>query len=270
MKTKITLAFFASLLALFCVNYNNVSANAGGSPGGRSSSGGDSGNSCGQGGCHGGGHTTQSGIITTNIPSSGYVPGTTYTVGVAGTSGSGTKFGFELAAENSMNATAGTLAASSAREQVLANGHGTHTSTGNTGTSGSFGWSFNWTAPAAGTGNVKLSTAVLVANNNGTNSGDNTIVFNTTISENTSTTSVSELNATNTRLFPNPVVDYLNIQSQILSVYHVKVMNVEGKIVFDSPVFPIDKIDLSSLEKGIYFVVIKNDNSQFTQRIMKI
>ncbi len=271
MKTKITLGTFAILLALFFSSYNDVIANAGGSPGGRSSSGGDSGSSCGQGGCHGGGHTIQNGIITTNIPTSGYTPGMTYRINVAGTSGSGTKFGFEFAAENTSNATAGTLAAASAgsREQIRSNGHATHTSTGNSGVSGNFGWQLDWTAPVSGTGNVRFSSAVLVANNNGMNSGDATLIDSTIVSEAT-TTFISELNENNTKLYPNPVENNLNIFSENSKINRVLIFNVEGKIVLDAAINSVDQIDVSNLIKGVYFVTVKSDEAQFTQRILKM
>mgnify|MGYP000149910485 CR=1 FL=1 len=212
MKTKITLGTFAILLALFFTSYSDVVANSGGSPGGFSSSAGDSGNSCGQGGCHGGGHTLQAGIITTNIPAAGYTAGSTYRINIAGTSGTGSKFGFEFAAENSSNATAGTLTAAStgSREQIRSNGQATHTSSGNTGTMGNFGWQLDWVAPAAGSGSITFSTAVLVANNNGANSGDVTLRSNTTVSE-ASLTSVTKITPDNTKLYPNPIESHLNI-----------------------------------------------------------
>ena len=272
MKTKITLSLLTLFIAVFCYNYNSVIANSSGSPGGRSSSAGDMSSSCGQGGCHGGGHTTQAGIITTDIPAAGYTPGTVYRINVAGTSGTGTKFGFELAAENASNATAGTLvgASTGTREQIRSNGHATHTSTGNSGVAGNFGWQLDWTAPSAGTGSVTFSTAVLAANGNGTNSGDNTIIFNTTVTENSPTLSVSELTESNTNLYPNPVVDYLSINSQVLTTNTISVMNLEGKVVIEATLFPVDRIDLSSLDKGIYLITVKNENSQITKKIMKL
>lgn len=220
----------------------------------------------------GGGHTIQNGFITTNIPVSGYTPGMTYRINVAGTSGSGAKFGFELAAENTSNATAGTLvgASTGSREQIRSNGHATHTTAGNTGVGGNFGWQLDWTAPSAGTGSIKFSTAVLVANGNGTNSGDNTIIFSTSVNENSPSTSISELSESNTHFYPNPVVDYLSINTQVLTTNTIRVMNIEGKVVLETSVFPKDRINLSSLEKGIYFVIVKNNSSQFTKKIMKL
>lgn len=271
MKTKITLGTFVILLALFFTSYSDVIANSGGAPGGNSSSAGDNGNSCGQGGCHGGGHTLQAGIITTDIPMAGYTAGTTYRINVAGTSGTGSKFGFEFAAENASNATAGTLTAAStgSREQILSNGQATHTSSGNTGVMGNFGWQLDWVAPASGSGLITFSTAVLVANNNGANSGDATIRFSTSVDE-ASITSVNEITSDNTKLYPNPIENHLNIFSDNTAVNYLTVMNVEGKIVFESSISSVDRVDLSQLNKGIYFATVKSDKANFTQRVIKL
>ncbi len=271
MKTKITLGTFAILLALFFTSYSDVIANSGGSSGGFSSSAGDNGNSCGQGGCHGGGHTLQAGMITTNIPAAGYTAGMTYRINVAGTSGTGTKFGFELAAENASNATAGTLspASTGSREQIRSNGQATHTASGNIGTMGNFGWQLDWVAPATGSGTITFSAAVLVANSNGTNSGDATLRSNTTVNEST-ITSVTEITADNTKLYPNPIENHLNIFSNNSAVNYLTVMNVEGKIVFETTISSVDRVDLSQLKKGIYFVTVKSDKANFTQRVIKL
>ena len=268
MKTKIALLSFLSLLTLLLLDANNLIAKNGGSPGGRSSSGGDFGASCGQGGCHGGGHITQNGIITTNIPSRGYTPGSSYTIVVAGTSGSGSKFGFELAAENSINSTAGTLVNSSVREKVLTNGHATHTSAGNTGTAGNFGWTLNWTAPVSGTGAVTFSTAVIVANGNNATSGDSTRVFSITLQEST-TTNINETELSNTKLFPIPVVNYLNISSELKTQIEFSLFNMEGKLLANSQLNPIDKIDLTRIGKGFYFVVLTAGEAKFVKKIIK-
>lgn len=270
MKTKITLGTFAILLALFFTSYSDVIANAGGSPGGRSSSGGDMGGSCGQGGCHGGGHTATPGIIVTDsIPAAGYTPGMTYRIGVAGTSGTSSKFGFELAAENAANATAGTFASIDARTQILTNGHATHTNAGNSGVMGAFGWQLNWTAPAAGTGTVTFSAAVLVANNNGTNSGDATIINSRTVNEATTTT-LTELGANNTKLYPNPIGDNLNIYSEDNTVNQITILTMEGKLMYESAINSVDQIDVSFMNKGMYFVTVRNNGSQYTTRMIKL
>jgi len=118
-----------------------------GAPAGYTGSPGD-GNNCTS--CHGGTATTSAGWITSNVPASGYVPGTTYQVTATNSlSGSG-KYGFEVSPQNASGTQLGTLIAGTG-SQLVGNGkYVTHTNA----TIANNSWTFNWTAPAAGTGDV--------------------------------------------------------------------------------------------------------------------
>lgn len=272
MKGKITLLALGTLAGtMLLINSNNLVANGGGAPGGNSSSGGDSGNSCGQGGCHGGGHTvSSSALIVTDIPGSGYIPGNTYNVTVTGVDGGYSKFGFELAAEDGSNNTAGTLAASlSGREQLRGNGHLTHTISGTTGASGNFGWNGTWVAPTAGTGTVTFSTSVLFADGNGGNSGDSTVVSSITVSEDL-TASISDISQIKANVFPNPVVEELNIKVDVTDYVFYQLFNANGKLVkkFQSNT-ELTTISLSELKSGTYFLHAHSSEASFVKLIQK-
>lgn len=100
--------------------------------------------------CHGGTATTTAGLITTNIPASGYVPGQTYSITANNTlTGSG-KYGFEVSPQNAAGTQLGTLAAGSGSKLVGGTKYVTHSNANST----THTWTFNWTAPAAGTGDV--------------------------------------------------------------------------------------------------------------------
>lgn len=136
--------------------------------------------------CHSGTATATTTVatITTNIPASGYVPGTTYTVTATATYAGKTKFGFEVSPQNSAGTKLGTLInTGTATKLVGTSKYVTHTSAGTTGTTGSHTWSFNWTAPAAGSGPVTFYGSFLVTNANGSTSGDLTYTTNTTVTE---------------------------------------------------------------------------------------
>jgi hypothetical protein len=99
--------------------------------------------------CHGNA-SAASGWITSNIPASGYVPGTTYQV-TATNSGSGSgKYGFELSPQNNSGQLLGTLAPGTNSKLVGSGKWITHSTSSNSVSS----WTFNWTAPVAGTGSV--------------------------------------------------------------------------------------------------------------------
>jgi len=99
--------------------------------------------------CHGGSATTQSGIITSNVPSQGYTGGSTYTITVT-LSGSGNK-GFEVSPQDPSGNLLGTLTAGSGNKLVGSGKYCTHSSVvgGSSAT-----WNFTWTAPVVGTGSV--------------------------------------------------------------------------------------------------------------------
>lgn len=118
----------------------------GGSPGGYSGSPLD-GKNCTH--CHTGTPTTIEGIITSNIDSLGYVPGSNYTITVS-VPGSGLK-GFEVSPLNTANQKTGTLTAGIESRLVNSGISVTHSITSG---SDPAVWTFQWKAPVIGTGNV--------------------------------------------------------------------------------------------------------------------
>ncbi|MEW6467909.1 MAG: choice-of-anchor V domain-containing protein [Bacteroidota bacterium] len=213
MLKKITLSLISlSVFAGLCIydasgrlSISNVS----GAPTGRTGSPGDGNNTC--GGCHTGtAVTTASGLITSNIPLSGYLPGQTYTI-TASITGSGTRYGFQATAEKSGGTKVGTLIATNTTEtqtQGVPVRWITHKTAGTTGTGGKT-WTFNWTAPALGTGAVTFYAAFNRANNNGTSAGDVIVKSTLTVQEDPSAgfAEYDEKNAV--RIFPNPAADHL-------------------------------------------------------------
>ncbi len=100
--------------------------------------------------CHTGTASNVSGWITSNIPAEGYLPGHTYQITATNNiTGSG-KYGFEVSPQNNSGALLGTLAAGSNNQLVGNNKYVTHVSASSSLNS----WTFSWTAPVAGTGNV--------------------------------------------------------------------------------------------------------------------
>lgn len=101
---QITLNFMNRKLLLFLVvglaftlfgAFETMNPN--GAPAGMTGSPGD-GDNCTS--CHGGTATTTASLITSNIPASGYIPGTTYTITATNSlTGSG-KMGFEVSPQN--------------------------------------------------------------------------------------------------------------------------------------------------------------------------
>ena len=184
MKKSLLLIPIAIALAIFF--YPTISnSKVDGSPGSKTNSPMDGQNCT---GCHSG--TINSGIgnieITTNIPTSGYSTGSTYTITLTGIQASCTKFGFELTAENAMLGKAGTFLITNSTETKFADGTNntavTHKTAGNSGNT-TKSWSMDWTASTNISGSTIFYAALLFANNNGNWNGDNTFTTSLTVNE---------------------------------------------------------------------------------------
>lgn len=211
-------------------NSNGPDSNRTGAPG-------SSGN-CGA--CHGNNADATANIsieISDNgTPVSQYVPGKTYDLNLKAT-GNSSKIGFQLTLINSSNKTAGsitntpsgTTVQNSAGQQYW--GHSTP---------GSGNWSAKWTAPAAGTGDVRIFACLVLSNSNGNNGGDYVNTVNTLLTEE----STNSINTTQKHhvSFVNPVGSILTFKN---TVKNVVIWNNQGKVVKKFQIgneFPTDDI----------------------------
>ncbi|WP_303315181.1 T9SS type A sorting domain-containing protein [Flavivirga abyssicola] len=81
----------------------------------------------------------------------------------------------------------------------------------------------------------------------------------------TGTLSTEKNTLTDTKLYPNPVNDILNISS-VTTIDHVSVYNMLGKEVVRTK---YSSVDVSGLSSGVYIVKINSDNKVLTKRIIK-
>lgn len=128
---------------------NPAMSNPDGAPAGRTGSPGDGGNTCSASSCHSGTPTAATGIISSNVPQTGYIPGTTYTITI-NTSGSGKK-GFQVSPQKVDGTLLGSLIAGSGNKVIGGGKYVTHTAAIS---STNAQWTFSWKAPIAGTGDV--------------------------------------------------------------------------------------------------------------------
>jgi len=145
---KIVLSLFLSFVVFSVFNLlsPNAISNPTGAPAGNTGSPSD-GTTCAES-CHGGSAVTQAGLITSNIPTAGYTPGTTYTI-TASISGTGNK-GFQVSAQNTAGTELGSLIAGSG-SKIVDTKYITHSSAKS---STAATWTFQWIAPVTGTGSV--------------------------------------------------------------------------------------------------------------------
>jgi hypothetical protein len=147
--------------------------------------------------CHNGNASTVTGWITSDAGPDGYVPGMTYNITVTVT-GSGNK-GFEVSPQDPDGNLLGTLTAGDGSKLVGSGKYVTHTSASNASTKT---WTFGWTAPPTGTGDVTFYGAMAV-------SEPVTKLCTLVIAQNT--TSLLENEKTELILFPNPVKDLMTV-----------------------------------------------------------
>lgn len=113
--------------------------------------------------------------LSSNIPSTGYLPDSVYTLTLSHSQSGISKFGFQITAlKSSGNTKTGTFIITNTTTTKLLSGtrdYVEQTSAGTSG-SGSISWSFNWKAPATNSGDVVFYAAINASNNNGGSSGD--------------------------------------------------------------------------------------------------
>ncbi len=258
MKNKFTLALTAFLMAGMAYDYNHNSAHtfSNGAPAGHTGSPND-GVSCAKSGCHSGGptQTNETVEVTSDIPGTGYVGGATYNLTLTMTKPNGQKFGFELSPQDNAGAAVGTLIAGT--ETFITGGHYiTHGTGQTTATNGTRSWTFQWTAPNAGTGDVDFYYAVNFSDNMNNSAGD--VIVTGSLVVNESNVGISEAELASSQIYPNPIEDEINIaMKDVDEEIMVTLFGVNGRLVFEESYSEEQiKIDLSSknLNTGVYFL----------------
>lgn len=276
-STKFVISIFTLSIGAMCISEftSPVHGNGSGAPFAKTGSPGD-GADCTQ--CHSGTPTNQTGLITSTIPGAGYTPGQTYTITANIVSNPTVKFGFEVSPQNTSGTQMGTLVVTNSTEtQLVGSGkYITHKTSGTAGT-GSRTWTFDWTAPVAGSGAVTFYGAFNKTNNSNTSAGDAIVLSSLTVQENTSTGIVDKNINFKVNVFPNPSSDHFTLSYELMENAKVeaKLISLTGQVVKvlmnEEQVtgktenrFEIDP----SLAKGTYFVSVSVNGVSSTQKIL--
>lgn len=266
-------AFFA--VAIFGISTMTDSgttsayAFTGGSPGGRTNSPTDGSNCT---ACHAGTINSGSGFasISSDVLVSGYVPGQTYTITGMVEQGAINKFGFEITAEDNAGNKVGTaILTDAARTKFVNSNNGvSHTAAGTTPSSlNTSVWSFDWTAPAAGTGDVTFYGAFNATNSASNTASDQVYTRTLTISEDLSTGLADVVNESSFNLYPNPVKTSFNISSDKV-VEKVSIFNLQGQQIQDVNQTR-NFINVENLPAGMYVVNVEIDGKVLSKKIIK-
>lgn len=266
-----TLLVIGGMLTASWVLYPN------GSPGGKTGSPGDGGSNC--TGCHAGSAQQGSGWITSNIPAGGYVPGQIYTITATGTHTGVSKFGFETTAEDLAGAKKGTISVTDASQTKLVNADKsiTHTSNGTAPSGDSKSWSFDWTAPASGSGVISFYGAFNAANGNGSTSGDVIYLSSYSVSEASTGIGDNIAGIVDVKVFPNPFTTYLVVElgSMKDEAREIRLVSLTGAVVYAEKVSnqvsaQVYRISTGDLSNGVYHLgVIFRDGSQADYAVIK-
>ncbi|UPT67434.1 MAG: T9SS type A sorting domain-containing protein [Sphingobacteriales bacterium JAD_PAG50586_3] len=267
-KVLIMITAVVAGFVVFSYNTTQGHTNPSGAPAqaaGAPNDGGIATGTCGKSSCHNVTATPQADMITSNIPVSGYIPGQTYTITGTITVANKVKFGFQMTPQNDAGQLQGQIVITNTTDtKIVSTKYVTHKTAG-TGGQGTRTWSFDWVAPAAGTGDVTFYGAFMAANNNGSDSGDLVFASNLTVTEGTVGVNDMEADKPEVIVFPNPANGAFQVAvSGAKSAISTKVFNAEGRLVYSNVYNNTNTakqvIDVNAgakLSAGLYFVSVE-------------
>jgi hypothetical protein len=84
-----------------------------------------------------------------------------------------------------------------------------------------------------------------------------------------STLSSESFEANKFSIFPNPVNNNLNIQSENRDIQIIEIYNLNGKLVLQHKYNLNEAIDVSSLAKGLYLLKVQTEAGSITKKLVK-
>ena len=188
--------------------------------------------------------------------------GKTYIVSIS-TLGNSTKKGFQATVLNSSNIGIGIMASATGGASIYKSGsreicgHNTPSLIG--------AWTFEWTAPAALSGDVKIYAVSIVSNADGSNNGDQTVSTNITLTPKGNSSSKTFFGIESINTYPNPSSMEINLPSFCISV---QIVGINGKQVYCGT--DVHRINIENLAPGLYFLNgVKENGKPFVGQFVK-
>lgn len=232
--------------------------------------------------CHSGGNFAPSiavQVMDDTVAVNSYEPGKTYTLRVAITAGNGTpaRYGFQaVALTGATNLNAGDFGTPPAGMRISTVNNRKYAEHNTPSVSNTF--EVEWTAPAAGSGDVRFYSAGLANNNNSNTTGDNAVRLTSPLT----LTEMAPSSTSDLTLFeafsawPNPVNSALNIRiaAENSAVYRMQVLDVKGNLLRTEQVqLTAGENNLnrnwSDLASGVYVVQFSNAEGTTALRVVK-
>ena len=211
--------------------------------------------------CMGGTATAVTGWITSDVPASGYVPGSTYTITVT-VPGAGKK-GFEVSPQDISGNLIGTLTAGSGNKLVGTNKYVTHSTAVSTNPAV---WTFHWTAPAGGAGSVTFYGSMAITQ---------TVTKTTTLTIAQTTAGIPALTAADWICYPNPAHDrlFIKINEKQEEPLKIELFSLTGSLVQEplTTTLPAgEKILEIPLNQpaGLYLLRLTGENSTQLKKLL--
>jgi hypothetical protein len=83
--------------------------------------------------------------------------------------------------------------------------------------------------------------------------------------------SVENRKAEEIKIYPNPTSTLLNINSTVSGLYYIEITSLNGQLLFSKEMQgTTHQLDLSSFQKGIYFITIRSKDYVTTRKIIKL
>ncbi|MDQ3050557.1 MAG: T9SS type A sorting domain-containing protein [Bacteroidota bacterium] len=243
--------------------------------------------SCNTSGCHNGNLVNSGGgsilIDAPTMTGWEYIPGQVYPINVTVAKTGVSLFGFGFEALRSTGANGGMLSITNAvqtriltavisgnvRTNVVHKLNGGATPNLHT-------FTFNWTAPVTGTGDITFYAAGNAANGNGSTSGD--FIYTTSQIVTESTSGLEDIaNNYSVQVFPNPAIEKLNIRFKVEepAFVEIKLVDIAGKVsamVFSNELSTGDHALHHSIPEtftpGIYFLRIAIGDALMVKRVV--
>ncbi|WP_298535707.1 T9SS type A sorting domain-containing protein [uncultured Algibacter sp.] len=99
--------------------------------------------------------------------------------------------------------------------------------------------------------------------------GDESVRLDYMFLTNEVTASVEDLLASNFNIYPNPAKDYVSIVSKNITIRSVEIYNVIGKRLLVSNILNDNKLNISSLNSGVYLLKINANGKSVVKKIVK-
>lgn len=223
-----------------------------------------------------------SSVITSDIPSTGYIPGATYTIQVSVSEPDRMRYGFQISPQNSKGEFSGELVVTdeyTTQLNLVDERYINHTYTGVDFPDGTGRWSFQWIAPEAGSGEVIFYGAFLLSDKSLNPSGD-IVGTGTLLVQESAITSLNRKSGNSKgislKIFPNPASEilYYTIDLKEASDVVSSVVNKDGKVILNNEIKNLLprkyhlRFPLNGLTGGLYYLHVEGNGLKVTKSFL--